>query len=90
MSPKRTPNLYRLKVISIFNNGTTGAIGPTDTYSTIGADGFTHISLAFFLWDIGKYNSPRCDAAKRSVPSGVILFANVNFIENEIKMKNYP
>ena len=23
-----------------------------------------HISLASFLWDIGKQNSPRCDAAK--------------------------
>ena len=35
----------------------------------------THISLASFLWDIGKQNSPRCDAAKRGVPSGASLFA---------------
>ena len=35
----------------------------------------TIISLASFLWDIGKQNSPRCDAAKRGVPSGAILFA---------------
>ena len=41
----------------------------------------THISLASFLWDIGKQNSPRCDAAKRGVPSGAILFAYMNFIE---------
>ena len=27
------------------------------------------------LWDIGKENSPRCDAAERGVPSGAILFA---------------
>ena len=27
-------------------------------------------SLASFLWDIGKQNSPRWDAAKRGVPSG--------------------
>ena len=27
------------------------------------------------LWDIGKQNSPRCDAAERGVPSGAILFA---------------
>ena len=25
----------------------------------------TNISLMAFLWDIGKQNSPRCDAAKR-------------------------
>ena len=32
----------------------------------------THISLASFLWDIGK---------KRGVPSGAILFAYIIFIE---------
>ena len=36
---------------------------------------FTHMSLASLLWDIGKQNSPRCDAAERGVPSGAILFA---------------
>ena len=41
----------------------------------------THISLVSFLWDIGKQKSPRCDAAKRSVPSGTIPFADINFIE---------
>ena len=41
----------------------------------------THISLASFLWDIGKQDSLRCDAAKRGVPSGAILFAYMNFIE---------
>ena len=35
----------------------------------------THLSLASLLWDIGKQNSPRCDAAERGVPSGAILFA---------------
>ena len=34
-----------------------------------------------FLWDIGKQKSPRCDAAKRGVPSGAILFAYRNFNE---------
>ena len=34
-----------------------------------------HLSLASLLWDIGKQNSPRCDAAERGVPSGAILFA---------------
>ena len=33
----------------------------------------THLSLAFLLWDIGKQNSPRCDAAERGVTSGAIL-----------------
>ena len=28
-----------------------------------------------YLWDIGKQNSPRFDAAERGVPSGVILVA---------------
>ena len=41
----------------------------------------THISLASLLWDIGKQNSPRCDAAERGVPSRAILFAWRNFIE---------
>ena len=35
----------------------------------------THLSLAFLLWDIGKQNSPRCDAAECGVPSEAILFA---------------
>ena len=30
-----------------------------------------NISLASFLWNIGKQNSPKLDAAKRGVPSGL-------------------
>ena len=30
---------------------------------------------ASLLWDIGKQNGPRCDAAEYGVPSGAILFA---------------
>ena len=49
----------------------------------------TYISLTSFLWVIDKQNSPRCDAAKRGVLPGAILFAfNMEFIENEIEMKN--
>ena len=44
-------------------------------------NGLTNISLASFLWDKGKQNSPRCDAAKRGIPSGAILFAYMIFIE---------
>ena len=40
----------------------------------------TPISLASFLWEIGKQNSPRLDAAKCSLPFGAILFAEI-FIE---------
>ena len=47
-------------------------------YKTI----LTHISLAPFLWNIGKQNRPRCDAAKRGVRSGAIQFAILIFIEN--------
>ena len=51
----------------------------------------THLSLASFLWDIGKQYSPRCDAAERGVPSGAILFAYRNFIEKWIKiLKSHP
>ena len=32
----------------------------------------THLSLAPLLWDKGKQNRPRCDAAERGVPSGPI------------------
>ena len=39
--------------------------------------------------DIVKQNSPWCDAAKRGVPSGAILFAYRISSKNEIKMKNY-
>ena len=41
----------------------------------------THISLASFLWEIGKQNRHRCDAAKCGVPSGAILFAYKYFIK---------
>ena len=41
----------------------------------------THISLVSFLWDIGKENKPRCDASKRGIPSGAILFADMSFIK---------
>ena len=42
----------------------------------------TYINMASFLWDIGKQDSLGCDAAKCGVPSGAILFAFMNFIEN--------
>ena len=41
----------------------------------------THIRLTFFLWDKGKQNSPKCDAAKRCGSSGAFLFAYMIFIE---------
>ena len=43
--------------------------------------------MASFLWDIWKQNSPRCDATKRGVPSGAILFAYMIFIEKLYKNK---
>ena len=46
-----------------------------------GGKHLTYITLVSFLWNIGKQHSPRCDAAKRGVPSGAILFAQRNFIE---------
>ena len=39
----------------------------------------THLSLASLLWDIGKQNSPRCDATERGVPFGAILFSFEEF-----------
>ena len=39
------------------------------------------IEPGVFLWDIGKKNSSICDASKRGVLSGAILFANLIFIE---------
>ena len=44
-------------------------------------DYLIYISLASLLKDIGKQNSPRCDAAERGVPSGALLFASRNFIK---------
>ena len=49
--------------------------------SSSSGKGLTHLSLASLLWDIGKQNSLRCDAAERGVPSGAILFAKRIFIE---------
>ena len=48
--------------------------------------GLTHLSLASLLWDIGKEESPRCDAVERGIPSGAILFAQRNSSKNEIKI----
>ena len=45
----------------------------------------THLSLASLLWDIGKQNSPRSDAAERGVPSGAVLFAKRIFTKNLFK-----
>ena len=39
---------------------------------------YNSLSLASLLWGIGKQNSHRCDAR---VPSGAIVFALRNFIE---------
>ena len=47
----------------------------THTGTFVGFFLLTHISLASFLWDIGKQHSPRCNAAERGIPSGAILFA---------------
>ena len=52
-----------------------------------------HISLASFLWDIGKQYKTRSVAAKRGVWLGSKLFAIWNFFYIWIKMKNttsYP
>ena len=45
------------------------------------SNGLTHLSLASFLWDIGKQHSPRCDAPDVT-PQNAILFTQRNFIEN--------
>ena len=35
----------------------------------------TYLSLVSLLWDIGKQNNPRCDAAELGIPFRAILFA---------------
>ena len=50
----------------------------------------THISLAPFLWDIDKENSPRCDATKCGFPSEAILFAYMIFIEKRNRNEKVP
>ena len=42
-------------------------------------------SLVLFLWDIGKQNCLKCEAAKCGVSSGAIPFAFMNFIEKRNK-----
>ena len=46
--------------------------------------------MVFFLWDIDKQSNPRCDAAKRGVPSGAILFPFMNLIERCNKKRMAP
>ena len=48
-------------------------IGPQVSFFKVNF--LTHLSLASVLWDIGKQNSPRCDAKECGVTSGAILFA---------------
>ena len=40
----------------------------------------------FFLLNIGKQYSPRCDAAERGIQSGAILFARIFIKINHIKI----
>ena len=49
---------------------------------------FSPYKHGVFLWVIDKQNNPRCDAAKRGVPSGAILFPFKTFIERCKKNKN--
>ena len=79
LSPRLTSKIYRYEYdfynnIAIAVNETIflpdGRFCQLETPSVL-----THLSLASLLWDIGKQNSPRCDAAERGVPSGAILFA---------------
>ena len=56
-------------------------------YRIIGPLVKTVISLVFFLWDIGKQYSLRCDPAKRNTPFRAILFALRNFIRTLKKKK---
>ena len=41
-----------------------------------------------FMWDIGKQNSPRCDAAECGVASGAIMYKEIS-CKNEIQNKNH-
>ena len=40
----------------------------------VGITFLTHLSLASLLWDIGKQNSPRCDAAEHFKPVNDLVF----------------
>ena len=52
----------------------------TANYSTLYT--LEHISIASFIWDIGKQSSPRYDTAEcSSVQSRAILFAQRNFFK---------
>ena len=42
----------------------------------------TQLSLASFLWDIGKQYSHRCDASQWGIPSMAILLDKRIFIKN--------
>ena len=41
-------------------------LGSVHKYSNVLVKPLTHLSLASFLWNIDKQNSPRCDAAERA------------------------
>ena len=46
----------------------------------------THISMASYLWDIGKQHSPRCDVAGYG---GSILFAKIFIIKYSMNIKSH-
>ena len=49
---------------------------------------FSPYKHGVLFMDIDKQNNPRCDAAKRGVPSGAILFPFKTFIERCNKNKS--
>ena len=56
----------------------------------VGITFLTHLSLASLLWDIGKQNSPRCDAAEHFKPvndhvfiilmCGTLVFSHIDMV----------
>ena len=77
--------LSRLYAWSLFVAGLVGHSGNTFSRDWVQIVVLPYISLEFFLLDIGKQSSSRCDAAKRGVPSGIILFATRISLKYDIK-----
>ena len=65
---------YFKRLLSCLENSEDYSILQAFIYQLYADKVLTHLSLVSLLWNIGKQNSPRCDAAERGVPSGAILF----------------
>ena len=76
---KAVPVKFELQLIQIMDLSEKDQVFKVNVWTNYVSFSLTHISLASFLWDIGKQCKTRQDAAKCGVWSGSPLFAYMRF-----------